>query len=227
METICPLLTIGGDARVVSGTPDAAHRCSAGGSLSTIEREHQSRFCLGGRYETCERYRMHLEHVGPIGATWGPAAPDATFSSTRLVIEQAPRTALAGRPRRLGMAATILIALLVIGAAAAWVWLGGPQGLLGPSAGSPTPSATAAPSATGTQSEASPSASPSRAPGPTPTPLPTPVPSPTPVTYIVQAGDTLNAIAARFGTTAQAIIDANGLTSEIILVGQVLIIPMP
>jgi LysM repeat protein len=47
------------------------------------------------------------------------------------------------------------------------------------------------------------------------------------VTYIVQSGDTLNAIAARFGTTVQAIMDANGLTSDEILIGQVLIIPVP
>jgi N-acetylmuramoyl-L-alanine amidase len=47
------------------------------------------------------------------------------------------------------------------------------------------------------------------------------------VTYVVQSGDTLNAIGARYGTTAQAIMAANGLTSEIIQVGQVLIIPVP
>jgi len=47
------------------------------------------------------------------------------------------------------------------------------------------------------------------------------------VTYIVQSGDTLNSIAARFGTTAQAIREANGLTSDLIHPGQVLIIPPP
>ena len=59
-----------------------------------------------------------------------------------------------------------------------------------------------------------------------PTAAPTPTPAPTPITYIVQSGDTLNEIAARFGTTSQAIMDANGLTSDIIQVGQVLIIPV-
>jgi LysM repeat protein len=55
---------------------------------------------------------------------------------------------------------------------------------------------------------------------------PSPTPAPTPVTYIVQPGDTLNEIATRFGTTAQAIMAANGLTSDVINVGQVLIIPV-
>ncbi|MBZ0315825.1 MAG: LysM peptidoglycan-binding domain-containing protein [Anaerolineae bacterium] len=44
--------------------------------------------------------------------------------------------------------------------------------------------------------------------------------------YTVQSGDTLNVIAARFGTTAQAIMSLNGLTNpDILEVGQVLRIP--
>jgi LysM repeat protein len=42
----------------------------------------------------------------------------------------------------------------------------------------------------------------------------------------VQSGDTLTTIAAQFGTTAQAIAAANGITvSTVINVGDVLIIP--
>ena len=50
-------------------------------------------------------------------------------------------------------------------------------------------------------------------------------PAPSQRTYVVQQGDTLNEIAQRFGTTAEAIKAANGLTSDTINVGQVLIIP--
>jgi len=227
VETICPLLTLGGDPRAVSATADAAHRCAAGASLAPIDRDHQVRFCLSGGYEGCERYRTHLEEVGPVGPTWGPAAPDATFGSTRLVMEAAPRTVIPNRSRRLGTAALIVVLLIGVGAVAAWAGLGGLQDLLGPGA-SPSPSALASPSATSEPSgTAVPTASPTTPASPTPTPGPTPTPAPTPVTYIVQSGDTLNAIAARYGTTAQAIMDANGLTSDEIQIGQVLIIPVP
>jgi len=43
--------------------------------------------------------------------------------------------------------------------------------------------------------------------------------------YVVQPGDTLFSIAVRFGTTVEAIKAANGLTSDLIYVGQTLRIP--
>ncbi len=45
------------------------------------------------------------------------------------------------------------------------------------------------------------------------------------VYYTVVQGDTLTSIASRFGVSVQAIKTANGLTSDLIYVGQVLIIP--
>jgi LysM repeat protein len=42
---------------------------------------------------------------------------------------------------------------------------------------------------------------------------------------VVQQGDTLNAIAVQFGTSVEAIRAANGLPSDVINIGQVLIIP--
>jgi LysM repeat protein len=117
--------------------------------------------------------------------------------------------------------ALVVVGLLLVGAVLGWMGLRGLAGILAPSSPpSPPASAMASGSPSGTPtSSATPSAAPSTA--------PTPTPAPTPVTYIVQAGDTLNEIAARFGTTAQAIMETNGLTSEIIQVGQVLIIPVP
>jgi len=53
----------------------------------------------------------------------------------------------------------------------------------------------------------------------------TPPPGQT-TTYVVQRGDTLSAIARRFGTTVQAIMSANRLTSTTIYVGQRLVIPV-
>jgi len=68
-------------------------------------------------------------------------------------------------------------------------------------------------------------------PGPTTTPQPppptvAPTPLPPTQTYVVQPGDTLTAIAARFGTTVQALVVANNIVNpNLIFVGQVLVIP--
>jgi len=45
-----------------------------------------------------------------------------------------------------------------------------------------------------------------------PTSTPTALPSPTPVTYVVKSGDTLSDIAAKFDTTAAALMKVNGIT---------------
>ena len=62
----------------------------------------------------------------------------------------------------------------------------------------------------------------------TPTAIPTPEATPTPVviTYTVQTGDTLSAIAANFGVTVEELVRANDIAdSSRIQVGQVLVIP--
>lgn len=48
-------------------------------------------------------------------------------------------------------------------------------------------------------------------PAPQPAPAPAPAPTPQPQTYIVQSGDTLSAIAAKFGTTYQHLAAINGI----------------
>jgi nucleoid-associated protein YgaU len=55
----------------------------------------------------------------------------------------------------------------------------------------------------------------------------TPTPQSQQTTYVVRSGDTLFSIARRYGITVQAIMAANGLTSNNIRVGQQLIIPAP
>jgi LysM repeat protein len=61
----------------------------------------------------------------------------------------------------------------------------------------------------------------------TATPGPPPVPTPgEEQRYVVRDGDTLSAIAARFGVSEDAILDANGIDDpDRILVGQEIVIP--
>ena len=57
---------------------------------------------------------------------------------------------------------------------------------------------------------------------------PEPTATPTPVTHTVRAGDTLFALALRYGTTVEAIQAANNLGSSVALsIGQELVIPVP
>jgi stage VI sporulation protein D len=64
-----------------------------------------------------------------------------------------------------------------------------------------------------------------------PTVVPTAVPTPAPTavpqqTYVVQQGDTLAAIAQRFGVTVSALQATNGIEDpDEIIIGQVLVIP--
>ncbi|MCZ2826371.1 LysM peptidoglycan-binding domain-containing protein [Modestobacter sp. VKM Ac-2982] len=66
---------------------------------------------------------------------------------------------------------------------------------------------------------------PAAAPAPQPAPEPAPVVAPT--THTVVPGDTLGQIALDQGTTVTELMAANGLTSTVILVGQVLVVPSP
>ena len=62
--------------------------------------------------------------------------------------------------------------------------------------------------------------------GSSPDPTPTPTPGPSGNTYTVQAGDTLSAIAMRFGTTVAVLCQLNNIANpNYIYVGQVLRLP--
>jgi LysM repeat protein len=62
----------------------------------------------------------------------------------------------------------------------------------------------------------------------TPVPAETPTPTPEPATYVVQAGDSLAAIARTYGVTVASIVEANSLVDpNTIDAGQVLVIPNP
>lgn len=135
------------------------------------------------------------------------------------------------RPRdhrlRLGLVTGMLGSALLLGACTrepgATVTPTGARASASPSrAGTPSPSRSAAPSV------AAPSAPTSAAPPPAP-PASSPPASAAPTTsrkYVVAPGDTLSAIAEKFGVTTQQLIEANKLSNpDFLTVGQELIIP--
>ena len=140
----------------------------------------------------------------------------------------AGETPLGMSPRRWAVAGGVA---LVGVAAAATAVAGGFSGAPGgPPGGTSQPSASPSATALPTQSTpAEPTTEPTASAPPEPTPKPSrssrPTATPAPTTYVVQEGDTLNGIAAAFGTTVEAIRQANGLAGDVINIGQVLIIP--
>ena len=124
-----------------------------------------------------------------------------------------------------------LILFGVIAALLAIWWFGW---LAGPSANQPSllaqrASATARQEAASTAVETPTATPPPPAPTftATATPPPTPTLAPTPVRHKVEAGDTLELIAGRYGSTIKDIAEANGLGADgFIRVGQELIVPV-
>ena len=182
--------------------------------------------CLTEAHARCERFAAARTAWLAASSGLPRVAPDVAFGNTRLVLEpeaawrnlaSSPTTRLS-RPAMLVAAATLaVVALLVLSSLFGFL-----QG--GPPAGSPTPTPSPSvapsvpPSLAPSLGETSTAGSPSLAPVATPGPAQT--------TYTVQQGDTLNDIAQRFGTTAQAIADANGMkVTDTINPGETLIIP--
>ncbi len=121
--------------------------------------------------------------------------------------------------------------LLIAGAAALIFWLLGDNSpLKGPT---PTPTLTSTATATNTATPMPPTDTPTITPTSAPTNTETPTITPTPsgpFEYTVQQGDTLDSIAARFGTNIPALLALNpNITAPgfIIYVGQKILVPLP
>lgn len=234
MDRICPFLALGDDGRSVVDGVDPTHRCLAALPSIPLDRSTQAGLCLHEGHAECARFKEANARRLDQRASPRPA-PDATFASTRLILEPdstwgAVGLGNGGMRRRGRVVFTGASVLLLLGAAAAGASTNG-FGLLAtssiatpsatpsaPPTASPVPTATASPVPTATV-------------GPTPTPAP-PTGSPTrtarpsPRTYVVQAGDTLSSIAVRFGVTVQQLSAANNLDpKQVINIGQVLVIP--
>jgi hypothetical protein len=229
VDRICPYLALADDARTVADGFDPEHRCHALSPPAPLERSRQVQLCLTEAHARCERFGAARTAWLAASSGLPRVAPDVAFGRTRLVLEpEAAWRGLASSPASRNNRPALLVAavalavigLLVLGSLFG-ILKGGPAESASPTA-SPTPSPSASLLASAPPASTSASA-PASAPLPSATPVVTPAPSQR--TYVVQQGDTLNEIAQRFGTTAEAIKAANGLTSDTINVGQVLIIP--
>jgi LysM repeat protein len=229
VDRICPYLALADDGRTVADGFDPEHRCHALSPPAPLERSRQVQLCLTEAHARCERFAAARTAWLAASSGLQRVAPDVAFGRTRLVLE--PEAAWRGlarsptsrinRPALLVAAVALAVVGLLVLSSLFGILNGGPAGSASPTA-SPSPSPSASPLASSPPASAAASAAAS-APVPSATPVVTPAPSQR--TYVVQQGDTLNEIAQRFGTTAEAIKAANGLASDTINVGQVLIIP--
>jgi LysM repeat protein len=236
VDRICPFLALDADLRTVVDGFDPTHRCRAITAPDGIDRATQVQLCLQAAHRQCDRF-VAREDVLKVARTQPRPAPDATFASTRLVIRPeagawrvVPRPIQSPRPARVIAAGAAAVAVLGGVAAATTAGFGVFDGASEAPSGSPIAAGTRTPTATPSPSPTpSPVVTPSPTPGtarPTPTPAtPAPTPAPTPRIYVVRAGDTLNGIAIHFGVSADAIRRANGLSGDLITVGQRLVIP--
>ena len=229
MDRICPYLALADDGRTVADGFDPEHRCHALSPPAPLERSRQVQLCLTEAHARCERFAAARTAWLAASSGLPRVAPDVAFGRTRLVLEpEAAWRNLASSPtNRLSGPAVLVaaLALAVVGLLVLGSLFGGLPG--GPATESetarPSPSISASPRASMPPASSQASASASAIASSTP---PAETSAPPQTTYVVQQGDTLNLIAQRFGTTAQAIADANGIeTTDIIDPGQVLIIP--
>jgi len=226
VDRICPYLALADDGRTVADGFDPEHRCHALTPPAPLERSRQVQLCLTEAHARCERFGAARTAWLAASSGLPRVAPDVAFGRTRLVLEpeaawrnltNAPATRVS-RPALLVAGAALAVIALLVFSSLLGVLGGAPEDSPTPT---PTPSPSVAPSV---PASVSPSvAETSAAASPSLVPVATPEPSQT--TYVVKEGDTLNSIAVLFGTTAEAIRNANGITGDTINVGQVLIIP--
>ncbi len=230
MDRICPYLALADDGRTVADGFDPEHRCHAITPPAPLERARQAQLCLTEAHARCERFAAARTAWLAASSGLPRVAPDVAFGRTRLILEPEPAWRNLSAPPVARVSRRTVLIGVVGGATVVLLLLGNAFGILGRAPAptpSPTPLVSPSPLATAAPSVAlTPVATPTIAPTASPTVAPTPTPAPTQRTYRVQANDTLNGIAAKFHTTAQAIADANGIkVTDTINVGQVLIIP--
>jgi hypothetical protein len=235
VDRICPFLALAADHRTAVDGYDPDHACHALTPAEALDRARQAELCLSEAHRQCERYVAFLDAHAADSPDVPTPSPDALILRTRLVVDPDARRVAVMAEAPIGMSPrrwVVAGGVALVGVAAAATAMAGGFGGAGdrqpdgtvPPAASPSATALASPSPSA-EATVEPTAVATPEPTPEPTAASTRQPAPTPVTYVVQEGDTLNGIAAQFGTTAEAIRQANGLPGDVINIGQVLVIP--
>ncbi len=234
----CPFLVAeAGGWRLAA--PSRDHRCAAFTPPAPLSPEKQARLCLTPTHTGCATYLASLtartERLGaaPVrrATRWGLARTTSVIEDPG-GIRARLLAALLDRRRWPAIPAVILVTTLFVLALSGFRAGVPTSPVATASPGRPAPTsaatltATARPPATAAPEETGPAET-----GPPPTRKPTtapatPKPSTTARTYRVKAGDTLSAIAGRFGVTVSAIVNLNNLgNANSLTVGQLLRIP--
>ena len=232
---ICPYLAAA-DGSWRSTTVAREHRCGAVTPPAPLAAEKQRRLCLTADYETCATFEA-ARAARPMAHNRPRTLPRPMARTTPFVLDHGRITIAIpalGSDRAtsqallialLGLAfAAILLARVAGGATPAGALASStPHASVRASATAPSAAPTTRPAAS---AKADPSAAPSKGGGGSAAPPSGAVEGASTRTYTVKSGDTLIGIAARFGTTYQALTKLNGITNPSSLrIGQVLKIP--
>lgn len=238
----CPYLLATAGWR--SAAPAREHHCTAIEPTAQLTTDKQRRLCLTSEHTGCATYVAAGEARVARTPGAGHAAGRPIARTSPVVVERArpllPIDRL-GDTRRWGQVGLVALMLVAVFAVAVARFGGSSESVTGGVGGVAPSLSASAPPATAPSVDASPggtvkpSAAQSQAPVSTQRPVATPGatarpgPAGSPAamrTYTVKTGDTLSAIAARFGTTVTALQKLNGIADpSIIRVGQVLKIP--
>lgn len=238
LPVLCPYLaTPNGSWR--SASANREHRCTAVAPPIPLGLEKQRRLCLVAAHTGCATYGV-AKAAGPPARNEATSRPIARMTPVildhgrfdlRFPVLRADR--VSGQAVLVGVLGIALMAILVArpsGDAGG----AGADGSAAPGASEPAATevaaATTAPTPASTEAlptdEPAASPEPSTAATPIPSPAATPEPSTSGETYKVKSGDTLSAIAARFGTTVRVLAELNGISDPSRLrVGQILKLP--
>jgi LysM repeat protein len=230
---VCPfLVAAGGGWRLA--TPSREHRCGAVSPAAALTPQKQVRLCLTDGHLHCATF---IAAAAAREARLGSAAmPERVgrwaLARTTPVVEEVGgfRTTLAGaladRRRWPAIPAMLLVVALATLGLSNLRSQGPVTALATPTPATTQPTTTASPAAPTATAAATVAPSPTATIAPTPAPTIAATPAASHQTYTVASGDTLFAIARKFGTTVAAIQELNGITDPGRLkIGQVLKIP--